>query len=324
MNIQDSPFHSSKGQHARTKQNNQNLQTVISNDKSIKNDNNLDNTNKSSFWDWFRGLVNPLQNLPLISGIYSSINSDDDKSDRDLVQNSLGGFMYGGPIGAIVGFGNWVFNKVFDKTPTEFALDVTGISNLWKNDEEDFEKKNVANSNEKNLNVSYLKKNETLGWWERGKLNSSLSKNLSSNSSDKKKSNSLNPKLMSDKSKKQETNIEPKLSQTKLRYEDEYINLENKKSILALKNTSSPKEKIVELKPLINKKNYQGKFPKRIVQTESKEKLNEFREINFDYPVWKPKEIFEKSTIQSNNNAKKSEYLDHKLNDVGSSLNLKL
>ena len=39
MNIQDSPFHSLKGQHARTKQNNQNLQTVISNDKSIKNDN---------------------------------------------------------------------------------------------------------------------------------------------------------------------------------------------------------------------------------------------------------------------------------------------
>ena len=73
------------------------------------------NSDKFSFWKWFKGLVNPLQNLPLISGIYSSVNSEDENSDRDLVQNSLGGFLYGGPIGAIAGFGNWVFNKLFDK-----------------------------------------------------------------------------------------------------------------------------------------------------------------------------------------------------------------
>ena len=69
---------------------------------------------------------------PLISGIYSSVNSEDESSDRDMVQNSLGGFLYGGPIGAIAGFGNWVFNKLFDKTPTEFALDMAGISKIWK------------------------------------------------------------------------------------------------------------------------------------------------------------------------------------------------
>ena len=44
-----------------------------------------------------RFLVNPLQNLPLISGIYSDVNSENEESDRDLVQNSLGGFLYGGP-----------------------------------------------------------------------------------------------------------------------------------------------------------------------------------------------------------------------------------
>ena len=76
--------------------------------------------------------------------------------DRDLIQNSLGGFLYGGPIGAIAGFGNWVFNKLFDKTPTEFA-DFSGVSNIWKkkNDanikkannelEEDFKKTSTAN-----------------------------------------------------------------------------------------------------------------------------------------------------------------------------------
>jgi len=90
-----------------------------------------------SFWSWFKGLINPLQNLPLVSGIYSSVNSENDESDRDLIQNSLGGFLYGGPIGAIAGFGTWAFNKIFDKTPTEMALDATGISNIWKDDGSD-------------------------------------------------------------------------------------------------------------------------------------------------------------------------------------------
>ena len=84
-----------------------------------------------------------LQNLPIISGIYSSFNSENPNSDRDLVQNSLGGFLYGGPFGAIAGFGNWMFNKLFNKTPAEFALDFTGASKLWKND----------NQNEKGLST---------------------------------------------------------------------------------------------------------------------------------------------------------------------------
>ena len=62
--------------------------------------------NEFSFWSWFKGLINPLQNLPLVSGIYSSVNSESKESDRDLIQNSLGGFLYGGPFGAIL---LWVF-----------------------------------------------------------------------------------------------------------------------------------------------------------------------------------------------------------------------
>ncbi len=113
---------------------------------------------KFSFWSWFKGLVNPLQNLPLISGIYSSINSENKESDRDLVQNSLGGFLYGGPFGAIAGFGNWVFNKIFDKTPTELVLDATGISDNWK-DKETGEIKTAIGLNDeinkKRLHIQY-------------------------------------------------------------------------------------------------------------------------------------------------------------------------
>ena len=62
----------------------------------------------------------------------------------------MGGFLYGGPFGAIAGFGNWVFNKIFDKTPTELALDATGISDIWKEEGEELEKiaKNNNGSND--------------------------------------------------------------------------------------------------------------------------------------------------------------------------------
>ena len=105
------------------------------NDAQTKNTNEVGDEN--TFWSWFKGLINPLQNLPIISGIYSSLNSDNPESDRDLVQNSLGGFLYGGPFGAIAGFGTWAFNKIFNKTPTEFAFDLSGISNFWKKDKEE-------------------------------------------------------------------------------------------------------------------------------------------------------------------------------------------
>ena len=134
MIIEKSPFYK------KTEIHNESLKTNEKNVDSTKNEDEF------SFWSWFKGLVNPLQNLPLISGIYSSVNSENEESDRDLVQNSLGGFLYGGPFGAIAGFGTWVFNKLFDKTPTEMVLDSTGISNIWKD-----EKSQQIASNESQL-----------------------------------------------------------------------------------------------------------------------------------------------------------------------------
>ena len=127
MLLEKSSFHISKTS----------IQPNTSTDKTQKSNKVDEAGNEKTFWSWFKGLINPLQNLPIISGIYSSLNSDNPESDRDLVQNSLGGFLYGGPFGAIAGFGTWAFNKIFDKTPTEFAFDFSGISNLWKKDKEE-------------------------------------------------------------------------------------------------------------------------------------------------------------------------------------------
>ena len=127
MLLEKSSFHISKTS----------IQPNVDTDKTQKL-NKIDEVgDEKTFWSWFKGLINPLQNLPIISGIYSSLNSDNPESDRDLVQNSLGGFLYGGPFGAIAGLGTWAFNKIFNKTPTEFAFDLSGISNFWKKDKEE-------------------------------------------------------------------------------------------------------------------------------------------------------------------------------------------
>ena len=146
MFIERSPHHPNN----QRSQINPNLKDGIKSNKINKPENDT-----FSFLKWIKGTVNPLQNLPIISGIYSSINSAEKESDRDMVQNSLGGFLYGGPIGAIAGFGNWVFNKVFDKTPTELFFDVTGISNIWENKEK--KPKSMAQLNKQNKLISEIK-----------------------------------------------------------------------------------------------------------------------------------------------------------------------
>ena len=120
MFIEKSPFYKSKSfDSEKISLGNQNL-------KKKKEDSTF------SFLRWIKGAINPLQNLPLISGVYSSINSENEESDRDMVQNGLGGFLYGGPIGAVIGVGNWIFHKLFDNTPTEMFFEYTGISKIWK------------------------------------------------------------------------------------------------------------------------------------------------------------------------------------------------
>ena len=70
MIIEKSPFY-------KTKNINNSVVTEINktSKSNINESIDVESSEDSSFWSWFKGLVNPLQNLPLISGIYSSVNS---------------------------------------------------------------------------------------------------------------------------------------------------------------------------------------------------------------------------------------------------------
>ena len=216
------------------------------------------NSDEFSFWSWFKGLVNPLQNLPIVSGIYSSVNSENEESDRDLVQNSLGGFLYGGPIGAIVGFGNWAFNKIFDKTPTEMALDASGISEIWKDDKLQGELKQVANK----------KIDDNL------KLHIQYASNISSVA-----------EVSYDKIKNSKQEKIASLSDTLIK--EKKINLDEIKINTDVKNKENiSKELNLVLEENFNKEN---KIDNGTVNANNKNNLK-FREINFTYPTWKPEE----------------------------------
>ena len=165
MLLEKSSFHISKTS----------IQPNTSADKTQKSNKEDEAGNEKTFWSWFKGLINPLQNLPIISGIYSSLNSDNPESDRDLVQNSLGGFLYGGPFGAIAGFGTWAFNKIFDKTPAEFAFDFSGISSLWKKDkEEPIETAAIDSESGRLMQISKLDKNNTVNKFTEKDINNLL------------------------------------------------------------------------------------------------------------------------------------------------------
>ena len=244
------------------------------------------NSDEFSFWSWFKGLVNPLQNLPLISGIYSSVNSENEESDRDLVQNSLGGFLYGGPIGAIVGFGNWAFNKIFNKTPTEMALDASGISKIWKDDEAEPNKRIVRNDkpiidNNIKLQIQYSSSQSVIS---KKDLGANLTK------FDEKKLAALTEtKIKDDK-------VSPVAEQFKIALKDK----EKVPSELALppKANSHP----------IKKQNSSA-----IINEETNTK---FREINFSYPAWKPNN---KINLKKNIEVIKKEY--DKLGEVNPAKN---
>ena len=217
------------------------------------------NSDEFSFWSWFKGLVNPLQNLPLISGIYSSVNSENEESDRDLVQNSLGGFLYGGPIGAIVGFGNWAFNKIFNKTPTEMALDASGISNIWKDDEAESNKQIVRNDkpiidNNIKLQIQYSSGQSVIS---KKDLGANLTK------FDEKKLAAL----------------------TETKIKDDKVSPVTEQFKIALKG----KEKVPNELAFPPKENSLPKIKNQNSSAIINEETNpKFREINFSYPAWKP------------------------------------
>jgi len=242
MIIEKSPFYNKKIDLSR-----ENSEKLIEKNQSTKIS---DNEEEFSFWSWFKGLVNPLQNLPLISGIYSSVNSENNESDRDLIQNSLGGFLYGGPFGAIAGFGNWVFNKIFDKTPTELALDVSGISDIWK--EEGKELGQIAKNNDTNnkkLHIQYSGIHQK----------NNIQKHVFSNAG-------INEKLDAIPTAP-EVNIIGKSGQLDV-----------------TKNKNIKKTDGIILKDINKNDNFSESKTKEI-STDVKEK---FREINFSYPQWKP------------------------------------
>ena len=258
-----------------------------------------------SFWKWFKGLVNPLQNLPLISGIYSSVNAEDENSDRDLVQNSLGGFLYGGPIGAIAGFGNWVFNKIFDKTPTELALDASGISNIWK--DEDQKKENVIaksepkiiTGNEKKLHMQLTSSNDFFNNSQKNNKNlASLQNSINLQSETKKdiilqKENPTNQLIISQKSVGTDVRKDLANLQNSINSQSEL-----KKDIILPKENSTNKL-IISQKPVETE-----------IRNEFQKSTNEkaFREINFTYPTWKPEslEIIGKKDLKNS----KVKYMD--------------
>ena len=214
---------------------------------------------KFSFWGWFKGLVNPLQNLPLISGIYSSVNSENEESDRDLVQNSLGGFLYGGPIGAIVGFGTWAFNKIFDKTPTEMALDASGISDIWKDDRVEgnqlAKNKEILRDNNLKLHIQFASSTKT-----------DISKNIS------------NAALANPEKKELAQLPESKITKSKFISKSEEFKVAVTKKNDVLNTSSLSQDENLVLKKTLNNTN---SLTNEGIDTK-------FREINFSYPAWKP------------------------------------
>lgn len=318
MKIENSPFYitnSSKNIKKELKVSSENNSEV-----NVTQEKKIDNKENFSFWDWFRGLVNPFQNLPIISGIYSSVNSEDSKSDRDLVQNSLGGFMYGGPLGAIAGFGNWVFNKIFDKTPSEFALDATGISNLWK---EDKNSEKIAHKKsdyiEKELGIGQGNRNQDVAWWKNSNqmnFSSKSSKELAPkeelvskdvNQVNKVVTNNYELSELSSKylsGNKLQNNIFKGIETQKL-ISSKVVQIDRNKIVQDLENVSNPEAQIIK----------------------EENKNVKYRELNFNYPAWSSKDL-EIGTIvneKSQKNQLKRKYIDIQDNkNTGENFNMKL
>ena len=278
MIIEKSPFYNKKIDLSK-----ENSEKLIEKNQATKIS---DKEEEFSFWSWFKGLVNPLQNLPLISGIYSSVNAENNESDRDLIQNSLGGFLYGGPFGAIAGFGNWVFNKIFDKTPTELALDATGISNIWK---------------EEGKELGLTSKNNNKSIDDNKKLHIQYSGIHQKNDSQKYAfSNVKNNEKLEAIPRAPEVNIIGKS-----------MDLDN------IKNKNVDKTDRIILKDINKNKNFTEPKVKEI-SIEGEEK---FREINFSYPQWTPGED-ENNILESKPVSSRIKYLEIENSSKKGSINL--
>ena len=245
-----------------------------------KQTNGKGKVNDFSLWNWVKSTINPIQNLPIISGIYSSMNSDDKNSDRDMVQNSLGGFIYGGPFGALAGFGNWVFNKIFDKTPSELALDLTGLSRFWKSDVSANDKKKESDDNNLvspmfvglNPKINRKKKNTTAKNNEFLEIKNQNKISLADNKK-KNMSDSTIDLLIKDGAQKKFNNVVTvgKIDESSIKSEH---------NVLPKPNNNSPKS------------------PSKTDET--------YRSLNFNYPQW---------NSENNKNLNKSKIKSYDFND---------
>jgi hypothetical protein len=274
MIIENSPFYNKKIDLSR-----ENSQKLIEKNQSAQ----VSEKDEFSFWSWFKGLVNPLQNLPLVSGIYSSVNSESKESDRDLIQNSLGGFLYGGPFGAIAGFGNWVFNKIFDKTPTELALDATGISDIWKEEGKELEKiaknNNGSNESEKKLYIQY---------------------------------SGIHQKSDTQRLAFSNVGVEKKLNKIHKAPDVNIIGKSEQLDVIKNNNIEKIDDSIVKDLPKINNNSSVQKTKKILTNKEK------FREINFSYPQWSPSENDSK-VLKNKPLSSRIKYLDIENSDNKSS-----
>ena len=168
--------------------------------------------------------------------------------------------MYGGPIGAIAGFGNWVFNKIFDKTPSELALDASGISNLWKDDkknESQIAENNKIVDDNKNSSVVISNKNNYGEWWI-GNQKPGIKNYVASSKNNFEKTNYSNFKNIGieNKNKVIESNIN--------KYSTKPVVLENKQNITLAFDDKSELVKINnQISESLNDKNENKKFKKK-------------------------------------------------------------
>ena len=270
----------------KTSINEKNIENINSGNSNA-NPTSLENE-EFSFLQWFKGLVNPLQNLPIISGIYSSVNSGDESSDRDLVQNSLGGFLYGGPIGAIAGFGTWVFNKIFEKTPTELAFDFTGVSEMWK---DDGNSEDVANLTDQDIKKS---ESQVFSFFNNGRQIQKRDKPNGNISKTESQEKTTSFSRVDKKNAVKLSNIEPQefINLSKVRDNPPKLMKTEPQEIVNLSKVSDDLSKINEMesiKPAIK---------------------NDYRQINFSYPVWKPENLNKGLDGKLDMSKSKDKYLD--------------
>lgn len=135
--------------------------------KITENKNNIKLSEKNNFKstiEWFLGLINPLNHLPIVSTLNKAMDHFSNSSDKeqkesteskentknkdktDMVQSAVGGYLFGGHFGLISGIGGWLVKHIFlaeNKNPSEEVVKT---------------KDNTKNTNIKDENIDIISK----------------------------------------------------------------------------------------------------------------------------------------------------------------------